>query len=161
MQTGTQFVFFCSHKGRTGYLSNWFSSNFELDGIKFNCVEQAMMHGKAVLMGDQDAANLVLTLTDPKTIKALGRSVKNFDPKKWDENKRQVVKRALIAKFTQNKELGEKLKATGSNVLVEAAHYDTVWGIGLSEDHPDARSPEKWPGENLLGKLLMEVRSEL
>ena len=120
-----------------------------------------MMHGKAKLMGDDDAAALVLTLTHPKTIKALGRSVKNFDPHKWDEHKSFIVKRALAAKFTQNKALGEQLKATKDKTLVEAAHYDTVWGIGLSADHPDAKFPEKWPGENLLGQLLMEVRQEL
>jgi ribA/ribD-fused uncharacterized protein len=158
MQEEAEFVFFCSHKGEAGYLSNWYSSKFTLDGITFNCVEQAMMWGKATLMGDQAAADLVLTLTDPKAIKALRRSVKNFDAKKWDEEKARVVKRALDAKFRQNKELGDKLKATKDATLVEAAHCDTVWGNGLSADHPDAKFPDKWPGQNLLGQLLMDVR---
>ena len=38
---------------------------------------------------------------------------------------------------------------------------DTVWGIGLEADHPDATNPAKWKGQNLLGKILMRVRKEL
>lgn len=43
---------------------------------------------------------------------------------------------------------------------MEASPYDTIWGIGLDEE--DAREipiPE-WKGQNLLGKILTEVRDE-
>jgi len=70
-----------------------------------------------------------------------------------------VVLRGNIAKFGKNTELGEYLKSTGNEVLVEAAHYDPVWGIGLHESDPDAQDPAKWKGQNLLGQVLMEVRA--
>jgi len=35
------------------------------------------------------------------------------------------------------------------------------WGIGTSADTSKAKDPERWPGKNVLGKILMELRSEL
>jgi ribA/ribD-fused uncharacterized protein len=46
-------------------------------------------------------------------------------------------------------------------VLVEASPVDSVWGIGLAADDEQAASPDRWPGLNLLGFALMEVRSRL
>jgi predicted NAD-dependent protein-ADP-ribosyltransferase YbiA (DUF1768 family) len=38
---------------------------------------------------------------------------------------------------------------------------DRVWGIGLAAEDERAGSPEGWPGLNLLGFALMEVRHRL
>jgi ribA/ribD-fused uncharacterized protein len=61
----------------------------------------------------------------------------------------------------QNGRLGDFLRQTGSQVLVEASPVDAVCGIGLAADNPDARHPARWRGLNLLGFALMEVRSQL
>ena len=65
----------------------------------------------------------------------------------------------VYAKFSQNPELKTQLLATGEKVLVEASPYDKIWGIGFNKS--DAlTSKAKW-GQNLLGKVLMEVRNKL
>lgn len=46
-------------------------------------------------------------------------------------------------------------------MLVEASPLDRVWGTGLAADHQDATAPGHWPGLNLLGFALMEVRHQL
>jgi ribA/ribD-fused uncharacterized protein len=46
-------------------------------------------------------------------------------------------------------------------VLVEASPLDRVWGIGLAEDDERANRPSQWPGLNLLGFALMDVRAAL
>ena len=43
----------------------------------------------------------------------------------------------------------------------EANFRDTRWGIGLSADNDRVLDESQWQGENLLGKVLMEVRKEL
>jgi ribA/ribD-fused uncharacterized protein len=64
-------------------------------------------------------------------------------------------------KFSQHPQLKEYLLTTGDRVLVEASPVDAIWGIGVAATHPDAMQPAKWPGENLLGFALMEVRDQL
>lgn len=39
-----------------GYLSNWYLSEFECDGIRFSSMEQYMMYQKAICFGDTKIA---------------------------------------------------------------------------------------------------------
>lgn len=79
----------------------------------------------------------------------------------WDAHKEEIVRRANLAKFEQNKGLRRKLFQTGDRLLVEASPLDTIWGIGLDEANARATPPEQWPGQNLLGKIVTEVREQL
>ncbi len=67
----------------------------------------------------------------------------------------------LKLKFSQNQELKTLLLSTGDSILVEASSYDKIWRIGLNEYDAKKTKIEDWPGENLLGKALMEVISFL
>jgi ribA/ribD-fused uncharacterized protein len=98
---------------------------------------------------------------DPKTAKALGRTVKNFDDDLWKANARRLVTEGNLAKFEQNGELRAFLVGTGNLVLVEASPYDRIWGIGLMADDERAKNPATWQGQNLLGFALMDVRDKL
>ena len=69
--------------------------------------------------------------------------------------------RGNSAKFAQNEKLKAFLQSTGDQILVEASPEDKIWGIGLYDNHPDARTPAEWRGLNLLGFALMEVREGL
>ena len=66
-----------------------------------------------------------------------------------------------LAKFGQHPELRDFLLGTGRTVIVEASPRDAIWGIGLAADDSRAATPENWPGLNLLGFALMEVRRQL
>jgi ribA/ribD-fused uncharacterized protein len=70
---------------------------------------------------------------------------------------------AMSSDLTQI-ELGKLLGlllGTGDRVPVETSPQDRIWGIGLAADDERATSPERWPGLNLLGFALMEVRHRL
>ena len=41
--------------------------------------------------------------------------------------------------------------------MVEASPYDKIWGIGLKKEDAIKISEDKWPGENLLGKVLTDL----
>ena len=99
-----------------------------------------------------------MTATDPATIKRLGRNVRPFDATAWETAVYDHVRRINIAKFSQNDDLRARLLATGGRFLAEASPNDTTWGIGLDAATAAVTAPSKWPGANLLGVALMEVR---
>lgn len=144
-----------------GWLSNWYPSPFEVGGICFSSVEQYMMYEKAVTFGDLTTAKQILAESDTAKIKAYGRRVANYEETVWNGIRQIVVYGGLLAKFSQNKDLREKLKATGSEILAECAVRDTIWGIGLSMRDPDRLNMQKWRGQNLLGFALMQVREKI
>ena len=64
---------------------------------------------KARLFGDDDTLARILETEDPKTAKALGRKVKNFDDSIWKKNARRLVTEGNLAKFAEG---GYLLKPT-------------------------------------------------
>ena len=144
-----------------GYLSNWYPSQFQINGIEFSSMEQYMMYKKAACFKDNDIAKRILNSTDVAYIKALGRQVKNYNDSYWSGIRQIVVYEGLLAKFTQNEDLKKMLIGTENNILAECAVKDRIWGIGLSMKAPERFEPEKWQGQNLLGYTLMMVREKL
>lgn len=141
--------------------SQWYRCTFTAHGLTFQCAEQYMMHGKAMLFGDARVAAQILEATHPREHKALGRKVKPFDDATWKARRESIVLEGNRAKFTQNADLRELLLATRGTELVEASPYDRIWGIGLGASDPRAQDPATWRGQNLLGKLLTRLRDEL
>ena len=43
----------------------------------------------------------------------------------------------------------------------EVNFKDSVWSCGLAANDPDIFDETKWKGQNLLGKVLMQIRKEL
>lgn len=124
-----------------GYLSNWYLSEFTVDGITFSSMEQFMMYKKAVCFEDKDTADKILKTDDVAFIKELGRLVSNYEESRWSGIRQIVVYEGLKAKFSQNKSLKEQLKATQNSILAECAVRDKIWGIGLSmKDLTDLKS---------------------
>ncbi len=156
-----EIICFHNPEEENGYLSNWYLSDFSIDGIKFSSMEQYMMYKKAVCFGDKDMANKILATDDVAEIKAFGRLVANYNESYWNGVRQIVVFEGLTAKFSQNEDLKAKLKATDNSILAECAVKDRIWGIGLSMNNPDRLQIDKWKGQNLLGYALMMVRERL
>jgi ribA/ribD-fused uncharacterized protein len=144
-----------------GCLSQWWPSAFTVDGETYASAEHFMMAAKALLFGDAETADRIRAAPHPRRAKDLGRQVRGFDEQRWAERRFDLVVAGNLAKFGQHAELRDFLVGTGRQVLVEASPHDKVWGIGLAADHEHSTSPEHWPGLNLLGFALMEVRQRL
>ena len=118
-----------------------------------------MTYQKAILFNDHEIADKIINTTIPKDIKALGRQVKNFDPVIWDKHKEMIVGKAVMSKFIQHPDLYKKLQESGDAIMCEAAPNDNIWGIGMAADNPKMQNPNEWQGANLLGKIVMNVRT--
>jgi ribA/ribD-fused uncharacterized protein len=163
----TKYLFFWGHTPKQkgvvdkSCFSQWFPAAFEVAGDTYATAEHWMMAEKARLFGNNEVRERILATKHPAEAKKLGREVTGFDPQVWDEQKYDLVQAGNNQKFSQHRLLKGYLLNTGSRVLVEASPVDAIWGIGLATDRPDALQPARWPGENLLGFALMEVRDQL
>ena len=144
-----------------GYLSNWYLSDFEVNGIKYSSMEQYMMHQKAVLFNDNEIAEQILAISDVGKIKDLGRKVKKYNDVIWNGMRQIIIYDGLLEKFRQNDGLRNELLATGQDILAECAVQDRIWGIGLSMKDEKRFNMDEWQGQNLLGFSLMRVREAL
>lgn len=154
-------VCFHNPNEENGYLSNWYLSDFQMDGICFSSMEQYMMYQKALQFHDTEIAQEILKTNDVATIKTLGRKVSGYNDIVWNGVRQIIIYRGLLEKFKQNEDLKERLLATGDAVLAECAVRDRIWGIGLGMNDENRFDISKWKGQNLLGFALVEVRKQL
>jgi hypothetical protein len=151
-----RFTFFWS-----GPFSQWHRSPFTLDRHLYVTAEQYMMAEKARLFGDEETLERILAAREPRDQKALGRRVRGFDTERWNAVARDIVYRGNRAKFTTHRDLLALLLETEGTTLVEASPLDTIWGIGLAADDPDALDRNAWRGTNWLGEVLSRLRDTL
>lgn len=143
-----------------GCFSNWYPSKFVIDDFEYSNVEQYMMAMKAKLFHDSSRYTRILKTDDPQECKKLGKQVHPFSVDVWNKYKYEIVKSGNRAKFNQNQSLKKILLDTGDAILAEASPYDDIWGIGLDALHAILVPVSDWKGDNLLGKILMELRTE-
>lgn len=148
-------------KGEWRMLSNMYEAPFQLDSVTFPTVEHYFQWAKAKQFGDGAIAGKILKTPSSKAVKALGKKVKGFVEEEWNKTKDGIMRTAVKAKFIQHPDLKTKLLETGTRQIGEASARDKYWGIGTSADTSKASDPSKWPGKNVLGKMMMELRTEL
>jgi len=144
-----------------GVLSNWYKSDFILDGVMYTSAEQHMMAEKARYFNDSASETKIMNEQNPRQQKLYGKQVVGFDTDKWKNVCVDLVYPGIKAKFEQNQAIAQLLLATGDKSIAEASPYDKIWGIGLATTDERAIDPENWDGTNLLGEILMLVRTEL
>ena len=71
------------------------------------------------------------------------------------------MRKGLSLKFSSNAKCKETLLQTGNRIIGEASKHDLIWGTGAALAHRHAANPGVWSGQNLMGKLLQEVRDQL
>lgn len=161
------FLFFWGHQpskdGKIGpsCLSQWWPAPFVVNNITYPTAEHWMMAEKARLFDDVESVEKIVQAKSPSEAKSLGRLVKRFDSRSWDQKKIDIVKQGSYEKFLQNPEICKYLLSTENLILVESSPRDCVWGIGLTGSHRDATNPILWLGDNLLGFSLMHARDKL
>lgn len=141
---------FAKENREHGYLSNFWSSPFQLDGLNWPTVEHWYQANKFVNT-DPKWFEHIRTVATPQKALVDGRSTAHPIRSDWETVRADVMLEGLRAKFFQNPDLAARLIATGQRELVEAANWEKRQGVG--------RAPSR--SYALLGKLLMQVREEL
>ena len=133
-------------RGKYFFLSNFFESPVTYKGITYRNNEAAFQAQKVSKEDEQKTYSDL----NPSEAKKKGRHVTLRKDVDWDSVKTTYMYEICLAKFSQNKELKNKLLATGDKHLEEGNTWgDRIWGT------------VNGVGENRLGKILMKVREEL
>lgn len=145
----------------TDFMSHMYQCDFWHRNILFNHVEKFIMYGKAMSCNDEETAQRILNTNSPYECKNLGRTVRGFDPEVWQQ---QWAGKVALAgnreKYRQNPALARLMVQTDPLILAEGS-WNKVWGAGFAKDDPRIGQVALWPGQNLAGNTLMQVRREL
>lgn len=133
------------------FLSNFYQYQFEFKGLTYPNAESAFQAQKC----SSDEERIKYTLQkNPVRAKQMGKKEAGI-PKNWDEISPNIMREILIEKFSLP-DLSEMLKSTGDAYIEEGNHWhDNRWG------HCTCEKCQLKDGQNLLGKILMEIREEL
>ena len=139
-----------SFKKEYGFLSNFHNSPITYKGFTYPNAEAAFQAQKC----QNEADKVKYTETkNPVIAKQMGK--REHLPEDWDEKSVSIMKEILEAKFAVP-ELAEMLIATGDAYLEEGNHWhDNKWG------RCTCTKCQSKNGQNLLGKMLMEIREGL
>ena len=154
-------LYFDQPDEENGFLSNRYPATIVLNDIQYQSVKQYTLHQKALLFFDLEAAEKILRAKTDAELDAISHNIRDYNAKLWHGSRQIIVFRGLIRKFKQNRDLLQQLLSTRTEILVGCDPNDPVWGIGIPASDPRCSDMSAWPGQNLLGLTLMEVRKFL
>lgn len=138
---------FYSVSGEFGEFSNFAPYSIKLDGKRWPTSEHYFQAQKFLDPAHQEE---VRAAKSPMIAARMGRSRQRPLRKDWESSKDHVMRKAVLAKFTQHEDLRALLLSTGNAKLIEHTENDSYWGDGGDGS-----------GKNMLGRILMEVREQL
>ncbi|AZP35408.1 NADAR family protein [Cronobacter sakazakii] len=140
----TQKIYFYRVNEPYGVFSNFHSTGFSVSEIWWPTVEH---YFQAQKFHDEILREKIRSLTSPMEAAKVGRS-RNYPLREdWELIKDDVMRFAVLKKFSQNDEAKNILLSTGGAELIEHTKNDRYWADGGDGT-----------GKNMLGKILMETR---
>lgn len=156
----------CSDKALFFYskhtaLSNHYPAPFEVRCRSYANPEQYLTYKKAKLSGQKNLIQKALHAQDPVEAKSILNTWHSDHQEEWKQEVSKIALEGLRAKFRQNPVLRDYLISTAPLTLGKAS-TNSQWGTGLSPEDGNALDTSKWNKQgNLLGRLLMKVRSQM
>lgn len=146
---------FNEEKDENGFLSVFTVKDFVYNNTKYSSPYQAFEVYRLKELGYEDLAK---KLMETRAINYIKIKVKQFtEPMK---NTKAVWKDILREFYTQHIEYLEKLTKTNDDILVFANTKPYLGGIGVA-GQDEVLDSLKWKSPNIVGEVLMEIRSEL
>jgi len=143
VQAAVEHIFFFYREGEYGWLSNFWRCPQVVGELLYPTNEHFYQSEKAA---DPQVKAWIIKAPSPYLAMKAGRSLRRKEMvENWDEIKVSVMLRGLRAKF-KDPILRQRLLGTGNALLHEESPNDLFWGV---------------KGQDMLGKLLVQVRSEI
>src|SRR6266850_6593611 len=130
-----------------GEFSNFSPHPFELKGRRWPTSEHYFQAQKFAGTEHEEGIRLARS---PMIAARMGRSRQRPLRHDWEAAKDDIMRQALLAKFTQHPQLRSLLLSTEDEELIEHTKNDNYWADGGDGS-----------GKNRLGQLLMELREQL
>ena len=146
MSTGSAILFYRTGDA-FGEFSNFSPFPFELKGRLWPTIEHYFQAQKFAGTAYEET---IRETKSPMIAARFGRSRSHPLRPDWESVKDDIMREALVAKFTQHPNLKSLLLSTGGAILVEHTKNDSYWADGGDGS-----------GKNQLGQLLMELRTKL
>lgn len=131
-------------------LSNFSAFQLEYRGHRFMTSEHAYQWAKFWNTGNDSISLSIRHAPSAHDAFKQAEHFRQYRRADWDAIKLATMREILRAKAEQHEYVRRKLLATGDRELVENSWRDDFWGWGPNRD-----------GQNMLGKLWMELRAEL
>lgn len=138
---------FYSARSEHGYMSNFAQYSLNIDGFHYQTSEHYFQSKK---YEGSYWESKVRHAKGPMKAVELGRDRNGPLRRDWESVKNNVMRKAVEIKFRQHRDICDALLATGDAKLVEHTERDSYWGDGGDGS-----------GKNMLGQILMEVRTLL
>jgi len=132
-----------------------------VSGFSYNCVEQFRQHRKALLFDDDVRAAQILDTTEPNEQKRLGLKVKYFVADEWRKMTNVLMHEANDNKFTQNKNIEQKLLSTTGTTIAQACPFRVDWRTGYYATEPNGQNKRTWTIMNKLGEILTNLGEKI
>ena len=133
--------------GYFDFLNNEYPCQIYFDGLLFKSVSYAYQAARSTQRHIREKISLADTPVELYEI-----ATKIDDPENWNSNRLRMMEAIVRDKFRRNKDLRERLKATGerelSNTYSDATVSNIFWGIVEGK------------GQNQLGRLLEQIRND-
>ena len=81
------YIYFYSHHGQYGFLSQFYDAPFEHKGASYGTAEKYMMPAKARLMSDLATLVHIMATRTPADAKALGRKISPWNEELWQSKR--------------------------------------------------------------------------
>ena len=144
---------FCSPTGKWWFLSPYaeFPIKMEVDGMLYTFSTVEHYYQAMKFYATDERFNTILHLKNPDEARLITKTQaykinRRLD---FDKHKFDIMEKGLRAKFTQNPQAAEMLKATKNAVLIKSCPVCYKCGFGIGS------------GQNRMGKILMQIREEL
>ena len=117
--------------------SNFYPPKFKIEDNEYDQNEQLYQSKKADHFKHVGLAAKICVSSSALDCMKLGKRVKSYNEAEWARVEQKVMFDGVLAKFAQNPDLKEILKATGTKKLAESSG-DRKWATGLPMYHPNA-----------------------